>query len=296
MGTRIKIAQTSLGDVRPYGWEAKKDTAGTTNNHGHEFELVVTLKFEKFLSTGRVRMKSADDEHVLEWPQAGNWGALEVLQECKQMPLLEWRENIRFYDVNAGGGWTYMGEYDVDMFAHAPRAKTFGGLYPGIAAAGGNGWCDPWTTAIANPGMRTLTTLAKPKGFDKASVQERFALTALLFRDKNKPLDAIATDRPGMTKNPSGGKIMGGGGLEPKTSSSSRVRVIHFRLGFAGSGITPVMVTQILETQNGVPTICKFVNRRMDNREVENIHNHANWRAQLHLSDYNHPDNHNLDA
>jgi hypothetical protein len=295
MGTRISIDTLSLGDVRPYGWPEKKAPDGTADSHGHEFELVVTMSFSKFLSTGKMRLSKGDDDHVIEWPQKGVWNpAWNVDPLCQAMPLLEWKEQIRFYEVDNHGKWTYVGEYYTDMFALAPRAKTFGGFYPGIAMAGGNGWCDPWLTPIANPGMRTLTSRDKPKGYEKASVADRMQMVARMFRDKNERLDAIVTDRPGCTKNPSGAAMGGGGGQTPLTNSSSRCRVIHFSLTFAGTGLPVVYCTQILETKQGVPTICKFVDGRLAPAQVENVANQMKWRSQLSLTNYRHPGNWNL--
>jgi hypothetical protein len=295
MGTRIKIETLSLGDVRPYGWPEKKDPSGKVDSHGHEFELVVTLSFEKYLSTGKVRYSKDDDDHVIDWPQKAIWNAAwDVDPLCRSMPLLEWKEQIRFYEVDNHGKWTYVGEYNTDMFALAPRAKTFGGLYPGIGLAGGRGWCDPWSSPMYNPGMRTLTTRAKPKGYDTASLAEQMQIVARLFRDKKERLDVIVTDRPGCTKNPSGAPMGGGGGQVPLTSSDSRCRVIHFSLTFAGTGLPVVHCTQILETKKGVPTICKFVDGRLSPAQVENVGNQMKWRTQLSLTNYRDPGNWNL--
>lgn len=297
MATHITIAALSLGDVRPYGWPENKGPGGANPTHGHEFELQVTLKFTKHASPGSsfFKIKGKDEEHVIEWPQKGQWNAAwDVDAMARGMPLLEWQEQIRFYNVDAAGLWNFVGEYNTDMFALAPRAKTFGNFYPGVGLVGGNGWCDPWITNLMNQGSRTLTTRPKPKGFDQASLADKFQLTARMFRDKSERLDALITDRPGMTKHPSGGAMAGGGGQAPLTNSPSRVRVIHFDLGFAGTGLPRVHATQILETQNGVPTICKFIKGRRSVAQVEDRNNHATWRQQIDLAQYRAPGNFNF--
>ncbi len=287
MASKITVSSIRLGDIRPYGWEQYKAPDGKTTTIGHDFELEVTMKVEQYHSTGSRRWKSDDAESVITWPQKGTWNlAWDVDAMCREMPLLIWHEQIRFYDVDGAGVWNYVGEHNVDMFEHKPRAKTFGGFYPGIGMAGGNGWTDPWSTPLYNPGMLPLTTLDKPDKFDKAKLSEKAEMTTKLFRSKKKLLISKLTDRPGMTKDPAGGGIRGGGGLAPLAQGKSRARVLHFVLSFAGTGLGRVMATQILETQNGVTTICKFVKQRMSLHGSEHPENHRRWRAQHDPVDY----------
>ena len=295
MGTKIKLSNVRIRDVRPYGWAQKLAPNGRADSQGHEFEMAATLSFTKFLSTGKTRyFKDKDEESVLEWTDklaGGNtygWSAL-----TNEMPTLEWGERIRWYSVSATGAWTFVAEDSVDMYEIAPRAVTFAGIYPAAFGFTG-GWADPWTYVTGNPGMAATTTVAKPKGFDTASTDEQFILTAKHFRDKSRPLEIVTIDRPGLNKDDDGGPSVGGGGLQVHVKTGSRVRAIHFTLGFAGTGLQ-ARATQILETQGGVPTMCKFITTGIDDNALEDTTNHARWRQHLSIGDYRARENWNFD-
>jgi len=290
MGTKITISSVHIRDVRPYGWNEKKGP-GAGKTHGHEFEFAVTLGFDKFLSTGKTRyFKASDEESVIEWADKGTWGNPPAWGNTAGMPVLVWGERIRWYEVSGTGIWTFVAEDSVDMFEIAPTAKTFGGIYDiGMMGAG---WSNPWNYA-ANNGLVLAT--AKPKGFnDAANEATRAALTAKWFRDKKMPLELVTIDRPGLTKSPSGSGAGGGGGLTVHVQKPSRVRAIHFTLGFQGTGLQ-ARATQILETQSGVPTICKFIKVGIDDSALENTANHARWRRQINTANYRADENWNFD-
>ena len=284
MGTRISLSNVRIEDVRPYGWPEKKGPGGVTTSQGHEFEMGVTLRFSKFLSTGKTQFfKSNDSVSVIEWAQKGTWGNPAPYNPIMAaMPVLEWCERIRWYDVSATGAWTYVNEDNVDMLSAASSIpKTFAGFYDlGVT---GRGWSDPWHFAISSGQVCSAT---KPPGWtDEPDNIKRSTKLAHHYRRTGIPLDIITTDRPGLTKNPSGGNAMGGAGLTVHVNKPSRVRAIHFKLGFQGTTLE-TRATQILETQNGVPTMCKFIKQGITDAQLEDPNNHAKWRSQINKLNY----------
>ena len=196
--------------------------------------------------------------------------------------------------------WTRAGtDHLVDMFREKPYSGPWSGFYPGITGAlAGKGWFDPWWTRTLTPGSPPLTTLQKPDTLDDADVDisVKSVEAARLFRRLGS-LRARMIDRPALTKivGQGAGAAMGGGGLTVYSTSALRARVIHFDIGFANAPHLRVRATQIVEIQNGNPTICKFIKRACTYREVEDPANHQRWRGQLSMANYAHAGNHNFD-
>ncbi|MBN2126064.1 MAG: hypothetical protein JW821_17330 [Deltaproteobacteria bacterium] len=230
---------------------------GTVFGHEFDFSTIISLKKVKVFKKGK---------HWLD------------------VPTLEWREDIHWWEPTGGIGtgddlvWHYRGNTPVDMFALAPGSKTM------------FSW--NWQATL-NDHPRWLKmdydirdNRVKPKvGLDKwqtMSDEEKAFKLAEYYADHNVEFDNKTTDRPGMMKE--GGSGKGGGGLPTLANGRSRRRIINFNIGFRGVRYSQrVTCTQILETQDGVPTISKFIIPGLTQDEVIRIGDdyYRYWRSRL---------------
>ncbi len=127
---------------------------------------------------------------------------------------------------------------------------------------------------------QTLSTTPKKRNEGETLM---WWLTAERLAEKSQSVIVAALDRPGMAK--SGGSGASGGGFTSKTTAPSRRRVLQFSLSVAGSAEI-FTATQILETQNSVPSISKFLIPGQSDNWCQAIPDKylAYWRGHLDLN------------
>jgi len=170
-------------------------------------------------------------------------------------PQLQWCETIEWYEHDAKtDSWIDRGEVKKDMYEANPSSNTF------------STWNSRYTMAkdASNAPAGLLSTPA-----DNREAKHWIARNGFQW---NVPI----RDTPRMGLQ--GGS--GGGGGESLVIGPSRRRVIHFDLGFSGSGLR-LRATQILETLNGQLTIQKFVTQGLSKGQTTDPTNLDRWRSQL---------------
>lgn len=235
MSLRLTYLKTEIAAVRPYGWAPFLGNYNGTV-FGHEFDFKMTYKLSSTFS-------------------------FKPGKQWLNTPTLEWKEDIHWFEPEGGEGegddldWKYRGHTPVDMFKHAPTSLTMSPF----------NW-DATRDANKHPSWLPfdLDLRDRLKGEIGPAVWARmdersksFAFGEYYARHR-KELFHGTTDRPGMQIK--GGSGRGGGGLETLANGSTRRRVINFDIGLKHCDHHHRSTcTQILETQNGQPTISKFV-------------------------------------
>ena len=261
MSIKLELQSFVLGGVAPYGWHP---FPGKWNGSimGHEFTMVGTFKLK--LHSSFIGKNS---------------------QTIADLPALSWREREFWWERNHAGGWDFKGETDKgDLYQSNPGSPTWGGFAQGVTDVRGKVYLsDPGYNInpllrgkLLTMEQRALVTAADLaiqalKGSSKYKEYEKLSntpgkrnegqlklwwLVAEKLADKHTRIPVAALDRPGMAL--SGGSGQSGGGFTSGSTSPSRRRVLQFDLGVAGQS-TRFTATQILETQDGKPTISKFI-------------------------------------
>ena len=176
-------------------------------------------------------------------------------------PQLQWCETIEWYEYDATtDSWIDRGEVKRDMYEFNPTCHTFATWHRAR-----------YTFAKEEPGA--------PAGLLNAPL-ERDAKHWIARNGFQWNVPVLDTPRMGLP----GGS--GGGGGASLVIGPSRRRVIHFDIGFSGSG-RRLQATQILETLNGQLTIQKFITQRLTKAQTSDATNLARWRTQLASSTHN---------
>lgn len=291
MAFKIKLESFSLGGVLPYGWQP---FPGKWNGDimGHEFTMVGVFSLK-------------EDKPAL-------FGKKKV-QELIRLPRLIWREKEFWWERNSTGGWDYKGETDKgDLYQSAPGSPTWSGFAQGKSTNGEHLWlyipgADVRTElrlklyddehrrlVMAAEGIVNGVKVDKPfkdmlkleqvRGRYNEAKEAQFGLIVAALAKARAKLPCAALDRPGMAL--SGGSGASGGGFRSLTTSASRRRVLQFDLGMEGSA-ERFTATQVLETQNGAPSISKFVIPGLSDDAAKAIPEDllAHWRSVLNPND-----------
>lgn len=261
MSIQLQLQSFELGGVAPYGWSP---FPGKWNGSimGHEFTMVGVFKLKLQSSLLGKNTQTIDN-----------------------LPALSWREREFWWERNSSGGWDFKGETDKgDLYQSSPGSPTWGGFAQGITDVRGRVYLsDPGYNvsqllrpklltmeqlsmiSTANLTIQALKATSRYKEYDKLAMTpgkrdeggiKLWWLVAEKLADKHLRIPVAALDRPGMAL--SGGSGQSGGGFTSGSTSPSRRRVLQFDLGVAGH-TRRFSATQILETQDGKPTISKFV-------------------------------------
>ncbi len=282
MSIRSQILRVGIPNVRPYGFPPRNSRLlkmGNDNGvlHGHEFDFEVEIQFNSHGIFGR--------DHTLAFDEG----------------TLAWGEQIRWYAPDPlGANWALQRPADTMDFADANfrvatktvRVGWFG------ATRDEPGWFLPWENRPRRDVEEPLVTYANPFpnkwGYPKEGnmpndtvVSRKFEFAKWLLSHQNGRLVTVLTDRPGLTKkckNDDGSWQQSGGGGMDTLNRHSRRRVVMFSLSAGGHTAT---ATQILETQGGVSTICKFIIPSITVQESEDPVLLAKWRNELDPADAN---------
>ena len=170
-------------------------------------------------------------------------------------PQLQWLETIEWYEYDATtDSWIDRGEVTRDMYAFNPTSQTFATWHT-----------VRYTFAKDEPGA--------PADLRNAPL-ERDAKHWIARNGFQWNVPVRDTPRMGLQ----GGS--GGGGGASLVIGPSRRRVIHFDIGFSGSGLR-LRATQILETLNGELKIQKFITQGLTKAQTADPTNLDRWRDQL---------------
>lgn len=261
MSIKLELQAFELGGIAPYGWAPFPGKWGGSIM-GHEFTMV-----------GNFRLSL----------QSSLFG--KNTQTVTDLPALSWREREFWWEQNSSGGWDFKGETDKgDLYQSSPGSPTWGGFAQGTTDVRDKHFlAEPGYNIVPLLRSKLLTTAqaalvnaagmvaqqakmsAKHKEYEKLANMpgkrnenelKAWWLVAEKLADKRLVIPVAALDRPGMAL--SGGSGQSGGGFTSGSTSPSRRRVLQFDLGIAGASHR-FTATQILETQNGKPSISKFI-------------------------------------
>jgi hypothetical protein len=284
MSIRTTIVQAQiLPAVRPYGYPPRTYTQSSGaqepihyRTHGHEFDFAVDLNFWSHGIFGRDTTLNFNEDQ------------------------LTWGERIRWYEPrpytnNPGPNdlWVMKGEDIVD-FADAQHRYNVMTVLIGWFGDDTSrpGWFLPWEQRRWRDVNETLVAYANPvphlgQPTQANRQQMQFEFTRWLVQNQNGDLTTILTDRPGVTKKctlDNGSWQRSGGGGMATLNRWTRRRIVHFTLA---AGNIQQTATQILETVNGNPTLCKFIIPGLTFQESEDPIRLATYRGQLDTANAN---------
>ncbi|MCO5547854.1 hypothetical protein L7F22_001306 [Adiantum nelumboides] len=221
----MSIVAVNIDNVRPI----------TGSQIGHQFDLKAKVKVSKRTLAG-------------------------LSGEGIDVPELEWKETIEWFERQKDGKWHFKGKVQKDMYKDNPDSNTFRVWreMPYVIAS------DPLNNAPQ--ALKDAVKKEGNKGGKHWIANNGFEWT----------LPAVH-DTPALGLNPAAGSHGGGG--QSLVTSNTRRRVIYFDLGFKGSPMR-VSATQILETVDGKPTIVEFFHPTISKTDADNPTKLDGWRAK----------------
>lgn len=290
MSIKFELASFELGGVQPYGWGSFPGKF-LGKIIGHEFTMVGLIKLVDKWNIGRGKTVSA-------------------------LPKLQWREREFWWD-GSSGRWEFKGETDKgDLYASSPTSPTWAGFAQGKVNPSDHNWLVTPALGIdleLRPKLLSgkqqiclqevendLRLVQASKKHMDLVQEERAArgqrmwalkdeiwfLCAEKIAANNHKVPCAALDRPGMAL--SGGTGASGGGFTSLSTSETRRRVLQFDLGAEGCPAR-FTATQILEVQDGQPSISKFFYPGKSDDWCRNIPEDylAYWRSRLNMANVN---------
>ncbi|WGK60089.1 hypothetical protein [Pantoea sp. SS70] len=173
-------------------------------------------------------------------------------------PDLQWIETVDWYKLDViKNMWIHVGTnpYHKDLYKTNPQSQTFKTWWKEYRYAFARN-TEGFPTALRNAHERDVKHWIARNGFEwKLPIKDIPSMSLL------------------------GGS--GGGAGASLVIGPTRRRVIRFELGFTGCS-QRIYCAQILESMDGKPTICLFLQKKLSSIDLNNEQNFLSWRKSPH--------------